>query len=242
MIPRLDDGHRFTVNTPLTDEIWWFRLGWAPPILQNVFLVDDGELTLVDAGLPWDDRRLRSFVREAGYEISEIDRVLVTHYDLDHMGAIGRLRPELDAPVYMGARDLEMLDGKRSPPLIHHKGAFHRVTRHLFSLPSDLDAHPVEDGDEIGGFLAFHTPGHNPGHTAYVHEKLEAAFLGDLVWEENGELTTPVLLDSYDMDELADSVRRLAERAPHFEVACMGHGRPIRESGRLALNQLAASV
>lgn len=226
----------------LTDEVWWFRLGWYPPLRQNVYLVDDGTVTLVDAGLPWDADRLERFLDVAGYDLADLDRVLVTHYDLDHLGGALRLADDLDAPVHIGAPDLALASGEATPPLLHHKGAFHRVLRRLFPLPAALDVRPVEDGDAVGEFVAVHTPGHNPGHTVYVHEALGAAFLGDLVWEDDGVLTTPIRLDSYDLAELADSVRDLADRVPPFDLACMGHGRPILEDGDDALAALAASL
>ncbi|MFB6372962.1 MAG: MBL fold metallo-hydrolase [Bradymonadaceae bacterium] len=105
--------------------------------MQNAYLVDDGELTLVDAGMPWDVRRLRRYLRRAGYRPEDLERVLVTHYDLDHVGTLGRLGG--DAPAYMGRRDLALARGERSPPLAHHKGAFHRGLRRLYPLPGGLD-------------------------------------------------------------------------------------------------------
>jgi glyoxylase-like metal-dependent hydrolase (beta-lactamase superfamily II) len=101
---------------------------------------------------------------------------------------------------------------------------------------------PVEDGDQIGKFGAFHTPGHNPGHTVYVHEELGAAFLGDLVWSEDGKLTIPIWFDSYDMDEVRESVRWFAAESPPFEVACVAHGGPMVEGGHGALQELADGV
>ena len=226
----------------LTDEVWWFRLGWYPPLRQNAFLVDDGTLTLVDVGLPWDADRLRRYLAVAGHALADVDRVLVTHYDLDHVGAAYRLSGELDVPVYIGRHDLELATGDRTPSPVHHKGAFHRVLRRLYPVPGELDVRPLDDGDAVGGFVAYHTPGHNPGHTVYVHEDLGAAFLGDLVWEDGGALTTPIWLDSYDMAVLADSVSELAGRVGSFELACMGHGRPLRDGGHAALSELATSL
>jgi glyoxylase-like metal-dependent hydrolase (beta-lactamase superfamily II) len=216
------------------------QLGPMAPLQQNAFLVDDGDaVTLVDAGLPWTTRGLRGGLREAGYAVADLDRVLLTHYDLDHVGGLYRLDGELDAPVYIGPADAALARGEHDPPLLHHKGAFHRALRRLYPLPDDAhEIREVEDGTTVGGFTAYHTPGHNPGHTVYVHEGLGAAFLGDLVWGDDGELTTPILFDSYDMARIGDSVRAFAERAPAFEVACMGHGVPLTVGGSDALARL----
>jgi glyoxylase-like metal-dependent hydrolase (beta-lactamase superfamily II) len=236
LLERLDRGPGVD---RIADGVWWLRLGLYPPLRQNAYLVDDGAVTLVDVGLPWSAAQLRRFIDRVGYALADVDRVLVTHYDLDHVGAAMALAGDLDAPVYIGAADLALASGERTPPLLHHKGAFHRGLRRLYPLPGGLDVRPVEDGDLVGGFEAYTTPGHNPGHVVYVHEGLSVAFLGDLVWEDDGALVTPIWLDSYDMTELGDSVRGLADRIPPFEVACMGHGRPMRTDGAAALSALA---
>jgi glyoxylase-like metal-dependent hydrolase (beta-lactamase superfamily II) len=214
-------------------------LGFRAPLGATAYLVDDGDLTLIDAGMPINATCVRTEIDEAGYAVDGIDRVLITHYDLDHLGGLARLTPELDAPVYMGRRDLELARGEHDPPLFHHKGLFHRAVRAVYGLPGGLSYRPVEDGDRIGAFSAFHTPGHNPGHTVYVHEELRAAFLGDLVWSEDGALTTPIRFDSYDVGEIRESVRRFAAESPPFEVACVAHGGPLLEGGYEALQKLA---
>lgn len=236
MAERLDEG------------LWQFDLGLFAPLAANVFLLDEGEVdasdddavTLVDTGLPVNYPSIRSELRDAGYAVADIDRVLLTHYDLDHVGGLARL-DGLDADVYLGAKDVDLVRGDWDPQWTHHKGLFHRVARRLYSLDA-YDITPVEDGQTIGGFTAFHTPGHNPGHTVYVHEALGTAFLGDLVWREGEGLTIPFWLDSYDMREIRRSVRTFADRTPAFERALFSHGAPLLESGDDSLRTLADTL
>ncbi|WP_135823935.1 MBL fold metallo-hydrolase [Halorussus ruber] len=215
--------------------VWWLDLGGV-----NAYLADDrGDLVLVDAGTPRDGQAIADGVREAGHRVSDIDRVLVTHYDLDHVGALSKLG--LDAPVYAGRADAEVLAGQRKPPAKNHKGLLQRVTDPLVSVP-DLPIRPVVDGDRIGSFTAYHTPGHSPGHMAYVAQSPSVAFLGDLVREENGELAASPWVISYDTDEVERSIRRLARKAPAFEMAAMGHGTPIMRNGGKRLRELADRI
>ena len=232
--------------TPLREttagiDVWWLDLGGV-----NAYLADDGgDLVLVDAGTPRDAADVREAVRDAGHHVSDVARVFVTHYDLDHVGALSKLN--LDAPVYAGRADAQLLAGRRKPDWRNHKGLLQRVTAPLVS-PPDLPIRPVEDGDRIGGFTAYHTPGHSPGHTAYVaggsdpEAAPSAAFLGDLVRESDGRLEASPWPISYDTDEVARSIRRLADRAPDFEVAAMGHGTPIMRNGGRRLRELADRV
>ena len=222
--------------TELSAGVWRIELRGV-----SAYLVDDDELTLVDAGTPWDEAAIRQGFADAGVDVADVGRVLLTHYDLDHVGTLAALTPELDATVHTGAFDAEILRGERSPPLRNHKGAFQRLAGLFTTLP-DVDIKTVADGERIGSFTAYHTPGHTPGHVAYVSEALGVALLGDLVSASDGELAPSEWLISYDTDGVVDSVRDLAARAPPFEVACVGHGDPITSGGGEALAALARRI
>jgi glyoxylase-like metal-dependent hydrolase (beta-lactamase superfamily II) len=223
----------------VADGVYLLDVSWPEPIGSNAYLVDDGEVTLIDAGLPVPRRPLRRELADAGYSPETLDRVLLTHYDIDHVGGLGRLGLGSKAPVYLGSDDAALVRRTWSPPWTHHKGAFHRLTRRLYSL-SSVDLRPIEDGDSVGGFRAIHTPGHNPGHTVYLHDESEAAFLGDLVWESDGGFVAPPWLDSYDTETIDDSIARVAEES--FEHACVGHGEPVSPDADAVLRELAADL
>ena len=220
----------------LAETVWQFELRGV-----NAYLVADDELTLVDAGTPFDDERIRSGLTEAGYGVEDIGRVLLTHYDFDHVGALPALEPELDAPVYAGASDAAVLTGERSPPLTNHKGAIQRLLGPLVGEPS-LSVRTVDDGDEVGSFTAYHTPGHTPGHVSFVSADLGVGLFGDLVRESGGELKPSNWLISYDTQAVRDSIGSAADRTPEFDVACVGHGTPLTAGGGDALDSLAGRL
>lgn len=207
----------------------------------NAYVVTGDEPTLVDAGTPWDADSIRAQLDEIGVAPGDIERVLLTHYDLDHVGTLAALTPDLDAPVFAGSFDAAVLAGDRKPPLTNHKGAFQRLSGLLTSRPA-LEIHTVDDGETVGPFTAFHTPGHTPGHTAFVSEALGVAFLGDLVTESEAALEPSTWTLSYDTDAVHRSIVDLADRSPPFEVACMGHGDPITAEGSHALADLAQAL
>lgn len=218
----------------VTDGVTLLEIAWPEPIGANAYLVDDGSVTLVDAGVPIPRRSMAGEIRDAGYAVSDIDRVLLTHYDIDHVGGLARI--DLGVPVYLGALDRRLVRRTWSPPWNHPKGVFHRAVRRVYSL-SGVDLRAVHDDDRIGGFRAFHTPGHNPGHTVFIHAGLDAAMLGDLVWNTGQGFVSPPWIDSYDTERIADSVARIA--GERFAAACMGHGRPLSDGGDKALKALS---
>jgi glyoxylase-like metal-dependent hydrolase (beta-lactamase superfamily II) len=228
------------MTTELRDGVW--RLACRG---VNAYLAapdDAAGPTLVDAGTPWDAGAIRTGVARAGFDLGDIERVLLTHYDVDHVGALADLaRDGLDAPVVAADPDAGHLAGGTRPPLSNHKGLFQRALAPLVERP-DLRVERVDDGEAVGSFDVYRTPGHTPGHVAYVHDGLATGFVGDLVFEREGRLRASPWLLSYDADAVLESIESLADRAPAFEALCMGHGTPVRAEGSVVLARLGAAA
>ncbi len=224
--------------TELRDGVWWYECKGV-----NAFLVADADgdgVTVVDAGTPFDAARVEAAVDAAGYDRGDVARILVTHYDLDHVGSIGKLA--IDAPVYVGRADADFLTGAARPGVSGLKPVIQTAFGPLIPTVDEDRVHRVADGDAIGGFTAYHTPGHTPGHVAYVHEDRSVGLLGDLVVERNGGLRSSPWYLSYDADRAAESVVGLADEAAGFEALGMGHGTPFEDGGFEKLTALAASL
>lgn len=222
--------------TELCEGVWWFDCRGV-----NAFLVDDGDdVTLVDTGTPFGAARIEAAIGQAGVARADVDRILLTHYDFDHVGAAATLG--IDAPIYVGHDDADYLTGDRRPSLTGVKPLLQLVSGPIVrDVPAER-VRRVDDGDEIGGFTAVHTPGHTPGHTAYVHEDLAAAFVGDAVVERGGSLRPSPWFLSYDVAAVEESVRDLAARAADVETVAMGHGTPFARKGGDRLRDVAGDL
>lgn len=234
--------------TQLTDRCWLVKLRGV-----NAYLVEDLPdgvedpsesddeyvLTLVDAGTPLDADRLKRAIRETGHALADVERVLVTHYDVDHVGALSRLA--LDATVYAADPDASYLAGRDRPPVRSHKGALQRAFAPLLGVP-ELPIETVADGDRVGSFTVYRTPGHTQGHVAYVSGALSLAFVGDLVMERDGDLTPSPWALSYDTGAVRESIHDLADREPAVEVLGMGHGVPFVREGSVRLARLGQTI
>lgn len=218
--------------TELGEGVWWIDLRTV-----NAFLVVDESLTLVDAGMPWDTASITEAIAETDHSVGDIDRVLVTHYDLDHVGALADFVRPGETEVYVGAADAPLVTGDSKPSLGSRKSLFQRVVGRLASTVESVT--PLSDAETVGSFTAYHTPGHTPGHTVYVSEDLGVAFLGDLVRESDGRLEASPWIISADTTSVSESIRRLVAEELEFEIAAMGHGTPFRQGGD---DRLAALV
>jgi glyoxylase-like metal-dependent hydrolase (beta-lactamase superfamily II) len=191
----------------------------------NAYLVNGD--TLLDAGWTWSASSVQEAVERDGGSLSDVKKVLITHYDIDHVGGLARLADAgLEAPVYVSEPDASFLKGEKKPPLRNRKGVFQRAVG-VGIRPPSLPVERVEDGDEVAGFEVCETPGHTPGHVAYLGE--DDAFLGDAVRENDGDFEHMPSLMSYDTEEAHRSVEKLVRRIGDV-TAYVGHGGPVENA------------
>jgi glyoxylase-like metal-dependent hydrolase (beta-lactamase superfamily II) len=146
----------------------------APGAGLNVYLLQNkgGGYTLLDTGLPGQDPAILAYLAKIGVAPTQIRTILLTHLHLDHVGGLSRMIAATKAKTY--AHWLEAAFIARNP---------------VYDGPGMLPAEPVEvdvrlrDGESVEagrGLVAYHTPGHTPGHLAYFEPERKLLFSGDL--------------------------------------------------------------
>lgn len=205
--------------TQLADGVWRLDLG----VVNAALVDDDGALTLVDAGTPGGVETILDGIAETGHAPADLDRILVTHYDVDHVGGLSAFDDQ-DVPIYAG--DAKLVRGARRPSPMGVKGAFQRLVGWRLT-PPDNEVVPADDGRRVGGFRAYATPGHTPGHVAFVHEGRSVGLLGDLVRTDGDGFVVPPWYVNDDTARVRESIQALAAEVPTFDVAIVGHGPPI---------------
>jgi len=145
------------------------------PYQQNCSLVwdADGRAALIDPG--GEAERLLAEVAVRGLTL---EKILLTHGHLDHVGAALELREALDIPIVGPQREEQFwLD------LLPQQAA-------MFGFPPALAFTPdlwLNDGDRVKvGALTFevlHCPGHTPGHVVFFERSAQLAFVGDVLFK-----------------------------------------------------------
>ena len=80
------------------------------------YLVDAPEgITVIDAGLPGHFRDLQNELQAMGRSLDDIDGVVLTHGDSDHLGFAERLRSDHGVPIYVHAADADRAKGGDKP-------------------------------------------------------------------------------------------------------------------------------
>jgi glyoxylase-like metal-dependent hydrolase (beta-lactamase superfamily II) len=201
----------------------------------NAFLVreDDG-FTLVDTTVARSGDALIEAAEEAG---APIRRVAVTHGHGDHVGSLDELRarldghvqvamPELDARIHAGE---EVVDDKLP-------GSWPE----LATKPDVL----LEPGDRVGSLEVIETPGHTPGHVAFLDTRDRTLIAGDLLTTLGGvavssHFTLPFPIASmatWDKELNLESARRL--RAAEPQLLATGHGPVLRDPGKATVRAI----
>lgn len=146
------------------------------PFEQNCSLIwcsATGRAALVDPG--GDVEYLLDAVRQAGVRL---DKLLLTHAHLDHVGGARQLARELDLPIHGPEEgDAFWLDALPDQA-------------RMFGFPPAEAFRPdhwLHDGDtvELGDLRlqVIHCPGHTPGHVVFFEPDSRHAFVGDVLFQ-----------------------------------------------------------
>jgi hydroxyacylglutathione hydrolase len=199
------------------------------PFAENCYVVrrpGADEAVIVDPGAPGEDERILGALGGA-----RCAAVLVTHGDLDHLGAVADIAEATDAPVHMAAQDRERLE--RINDFVPQ--AFGVTLR-----PYTPDV--LLEGDEtlpLAGITweTLRVPGHTAGHLAYHAEG--CLFSGDLLFAGSvGRTDRP----GDDWESLLASIRMLVERFPAETAVYPGHGPSTTLGAELAGNPFLAEL
>jgi glyoxylase-like metal-dependent hydrolase (beta-lactamase superfamily II) len=217
-------------------------------LLANVFFIeDDGQLVLVDAGMRGDAGAILRAAGRLGWPGRSLREIVITHGDIDHLGAAGQLAETTGAAVIAHRAELPLIAARGYRPLASHsriarlaRPLSHPMMRAMCSRVPIHVARVVEDGDELaGGFRVVHTPGHTPGHIALYHPLKRALLAGDALSNLVG-VHGPTGLFTPDMPLARASMRRLAEL--DVEVAGFGHGPPLQHDAGAQIRKYLDSL
>lgn len=211
---------------------------------------DGAAATLVDTGVRGRAGPILEAVGRlpAGVGQGRVGDVLLTHCHGDHAGSLAAVVGRTGARVHAHPLDAAVVRaGGPQPPAVPGNplvGLLGAVAGRL--APASLEPAPVdveiEEGASVpGGLRAIHTPGHTPGHLSFLWpDDGGVLVVGDAAANVLGRLELgPV---NSDPAVARASFARLA--GLDFEVACFGHGPPLRGRANAAfrarLDRLAA--
>ncbi|WP_410512831.1 MBL fold metallo-hydrolase [Paenibacillus sp. BR2-3] len=161
--------------------------------LHPTLIWDDSTAILIDTGMPGQSEQIKEVISKIGVPMERIHSVILTHQDMDHIGALPALVHELGTgfTVYAHEFDKPYIEGER--PLL--KLELPEELQHLVDNPPKIKIdHILNEGDELpcfGGIRVIFTPGHTPGHISLYLKQSKILIAGDALHSVNGELKAP---------------------------------------------------
>ncbi|WP_420849948.1 MBL fold metallo-hydrolase [Psychrobacillus vulpis] len=197
----------------VSEHIWSLKTWMLVPIHVWIVVEEDG-ITLVDAGMPMMAKGIMKFMKQL--DAGPLQRILLTHGHVDHVGAVKAILTENEVPVHAHRIEIPYLEGDLLYP---------KRKKLEQNLPKQLTQPLLEDEvgklNTIGGLIPFLTPGHSPGHVVYYHEKDQVLLAGDLFNSKKGKLRPPMFTAK--MDEALKSSNIVRELKPLRLEVCHGN-------------------
>lgn len=188
-----------------------------------------GHTAVVDPGMAGGFDALLGELRDASPIVGQVTDILLTHYDADHAQVALRLQRELNAIVWLGAADAQILRREARPAT--------RLRRVLFRVaPVAVPQRLTElDGERelFEGITAFPLPGHTPGHFGYRFG--DVLFTGDSVRvARDGSIKRFFRALNSDNELAGRTTGTLQERIDSDGIAwvCPGHNPPAQVGAR----------
>jgi glyoxylase-like metal-dependent hydrolase (beta-lactamase superfamily II) len=151
--------------------------------LMNAYLVreEDG-FTLVDTTMSAGDDLIAA-AADAG---APIRRIALTHAHADHVGSVDQLRAKLGAevPVLLSEPDTQLLAGESVDfgPGGTKRGSYPKLSTSIDTV--------LAPGDMVGSLRVVASPGHTPGHVAFLDTRDNSLIAGD-AFSSVGGLAVP---------------------------------------------------
>jgi glyoxylase-like metal-dependent hydrolase (beta-lactamase superfamily II) len=175
--------------------------------MVNAFLVveDDGSVTVIDTTMK---QGTAGILRAAN---GRLTRIALTHNHSDHIGGVDTLKAELGDSVELLWPEGDAVTTQTQPNTL------------------------LKEGDRVGSLEVVASPGHSPGHIAFLDVRDKTLFAGDVYSTAGGVRVTnkvnplfPLVgMATEDRDLDLVSARKLAELDP--ALLAVGHGKSIRE-------------
>lgn len=210
---------------------------WRIPLIRdfvNGFMLrdDDGQVTLVDMGIASSGKKVMAALASIGSGPSDVTRLMLTHAHADHAGGAAYVAKETGREFGLHAEDAEFAREGKNPP----RDPRFRVGRLMSRTDKGFEPVPVgetfSDGQVIpfaGGIEVIHTPGHSPGHAAYLHRDSGVLITGDSIFNVLG-LRWSIKSFCTDFRMSQETAVRLAEL--DYSTAAFTHGAHLSDNPR----------
>jgi glyoxylase-like metal-dependent hydrolase (beta-lactamase superfamily II) len=225
--------------------------------VHPVLLWDNRDVVLVDTGFPRQLEQLRTAADSYGISLDQLNRIIITHQDIDHIGNLQDIKEGSSSPIdvlthmsekpyVQGDRrllrftDEAIANVDRLPD--HVPESFKKELKNLMlNPPRAVVDRTITDGERLswcGGIVVIETPGHTPGHISLYHEPSRTLIAGDALIVRDGQLYGADPGTTLDRSVAQTSIAKLTTY--DIETVICYHGGMFRDHVMERLSEIAA--
>jgi glyoxylase-like metal-dependent hydrolase (beta-lactamase superfamily II) len=178
-----------------------------------VYLMNLGELILIDTGAGWSVERIINNVQSLGLNCKNLNKILLTHCHIDHIGGVPEIKKRFGSKIYIHKLD--------APPLETGDQILTAASWYQTSFPPtpvDVKLNLPEEILTIGEqkIVCLHTPGHTPGSICiYLDKDGKRILFGQ-------DLHGPLLSEfGSNLEDYGRSTKKLLDL--DADILCEGH-------------------
>lgn len=196
-------------------------------VIFPVVLRDESEVILIDCGYPECLPLIKTVAKENRIDISKLTKIIITHHDFDHMGALADFKREYpQIKVLASVNDEKYISGKEKSLRLQQAESiydklpndkkesakkFHEFIESIESVQVDVCLKDKDSFSWCGGVEVIDTPGHMPGHISIYIKESKTLISGDALVIENDKLIIANPQYTLDMDNAKKSIKKLLD-------------------------------
>lgn len=222
-------------------------------LIHPTLMWDEKDIILVDTGVPGLLGEIRDAMEKAGVPFNRLNKIILTHQDIDHIGSLPEILKAADHKIEVFAHEEEKpyIEGDKTPIKMNPE----RIAKMMEALPEDQRKkiqsvfgkpitakvdQTISDGEVLpycGGITVIYTPGHTPGHISLYHHQSKTLITGDALVGEAGVLQGPNPQHTAVMETALESIKKFTKF--DIENVICYHGGLYKENSNQRLAELA---
>ncbi len=206
------------------------NMGEVERSIHPTLIWDDDHVILVDTGFPGELGKILDEISKANVSFDKLDKIIITHQDIDHIGGLPDILRESDhkitviaheddKPYIQGEKRLNKITPERmkqlQAQLENMPEEQRKAIQNLFENPPKAEVdETVKDDVELpycGGIIIIHTPGHTPGHMCLYLKQSKILIAGDMLNIIDGDLVGPDPQHTPDVHSALESLKKLTQ-------------------------------
>lgn len=190
---------------------------------SHVFLIRGDENILIDTGMPGSSKRMLKEINSLGVATKDLQKILLTHHDIDHIGNVGKLQEKTGAEVWAPEADIPYIMGDKN------REGIKRLVQKFNREPKPVNINGYEKDQTFGEIQIIPAPGHTPGHSIILYRNV--LFVADLFKTKGSEISQLPRVMNRDHQEASKAAAILKDL--NYDWICPSHGNPIQRGAEI---------